>query len=73
MTTIMKAGAKDLQYLMGRLKRSGHRVEMRGSGHYMVKHRDGIGLVTLSATPSDRRAVHNVRSQLRRAGFGDDI
>jgi len=73
MIIFRKAAAKDFKYLRNRLERAGHKVELRGNGHYMIKHRDGIGKVMMSATPSDSRAYHNVRSDLRRAGFGDDI
>ena len=73
MTTITKAGAKDFKYLLGRLERDGHKVQMRGSGQYLVKHRDGIGMVTLPATPGDPRSWNNAKSQLRRAGFSDSL
>jgi hypothetical protein len=73
MTTFTKAGAKDFKYLVGRLERAGHKVQMRGSGHYLVKHRDGIGMVTLPSSPGDYRGWQNAKSQLRRAGFGDDV
>ena len=45
-----------------------HEIERTGSGHIAVKieGRAGTRTVFTSATPSDRRAINNFRSQLRR-------
>lgn len=69
---IEKGAKKETAYLLNRLQRAGHKVEMRGSGHYMVKHSSGKGMVTMSSTPSDKRAYQNMVSQLRRNGFEVD-
>ena len=64
-----KSAKKEMAYLMNRLQRAGHRIEQRGSGHYMVKHSNGKGMVTVSSTPSDRRAYKNMLSDFKRQGF----
>ena len=61
--------AKEFKYLMNRLARDGHTIERRGSSHYMVKHKNGQGMVTLPGTSGDRKALQNATSRLRRQGF----
>ena len=59
----------DLDDIIHRAKAAGWRVEVAGSGHYQFKSPDGEGLVTVSRTPSDYRALLNIESDLRRAGL----
>lgn len=66
--TIAKSGAKEMRYLLQRLQRDGHTVDMR-KGHYLVKHKNGTGMVVMASTPSDHRALKNTMSDLRRNGF----
>lgn len=39
-----------------------------GGKHYVLRSPDGVSTVTVSKTPSDFRAVLNIRADLRRAG-----
>lgn len=39
-----------------------------GGKHYVLRSPDGVTTVTVSKTPSDFRAVRNIRADLRRAG-----
>lgn len=60
----------DVRALLRDLQRNGgHRVEVRRSGHVVIRHRDGVGQVVCAATPSDHRAMANLRAELRRQGF----
>lgn len=63
--------SKDVRKLLKELKRSGFEIEdvHRSSGvsHHKVRHPDHPGkMVTMSATPSDHRAIKNMRADLRR-------
>lgn len=44
-------------------------VTYTGSGHLRFKPPDGGAVIFAPSTPSDRRAVLNVRAQLRRQGL----
>jgi hypothetical protein len=56
---------KEVNSLLATYVRKGWRVEHRGSGHLTLRSPAGPG-VTLARTPSDFRAVLNLRSQIRR-------
>jgi predicted RNA binding protein YcfA (HicA-like mRNA interferase family) len=55
----------DLAKLLRQASACGWQV-MRTRRHWRLLHPNG-GIVVLSSTPSDRRALLNVRAQLRRA------
>jgi hypothetical protein len=59
----------DMRALLRGLQRNGHRAEVRRSGHVVIWHWNGKGRVVCAATPSDHRAMDNLRSELRRQGF----
>lgn len=60
---------KETKKLLRTLQAAGHRVKHLKSGHIMVYHANGHDIVTISGTPSDRRAWANAKAQLRRQGF----
>jgi hypothetical protein len=49
-----------------RLERAGFRVTVTGGNHLKIMHPVMIGPVFMSSTPSDRRAIRNLRATLRR-------
>ncbi len=49
------------------LQREGWSWEYNGSGHIKLTSPEGMKL-TMAATPSDQRALKNVRAQVRRIG-----
>jgi hypothetical protein len=55
-----------MQQVVNELERLGLTVERTGSGH--LKVRTPGGMVFMPKTPSDHRAVLNVRRKLRRKG-----
>ncbi|WP_329131468.1 hypothetical protein OG552_10280 [Streptomyces sp. NBC_01476] len=59
---------KDVQQLLDRLRAQGFHVRFGGSGHYRVRSPAGR-TISLAATPrGGRRALANMRAQLRRIG-----
>lgn len=58
--------SKDMRTLLDKVREQGFRVRLCGSGHYVVAGRRGV--VSVSATPSSRRALANTRAALRRIG-----
>jgi hypothetical protein len=44
----------------------GYRMELRRSGHYVVRSPAGRYVTTVAATPGDRRWLANTRATLRR-------
>jgi len=45
---------------------AGWRVQFTRGGHLRLRHPDG-GVVVAASTPSDQRALANLRAQMRRA------
>lgn len=60
---------KEIKYLLDRAVRQGFTVKQTKSGHYQVRHPTDGSLTHLPSTPSDRRAVDNSLSQLKRMGY----
>jgi hypothetical protein len=58
---------KELKKLLAAAQAQGWRVEI-GRGHFKLYAPDGIGRVTISGTPSDRRAFANTIAYTRRHG-----
>lgn len=58
----------DYDALLERAKDAGAVVGLTGSGHWRITTPDGKRLF-VSQTPSDHRAVINLRAELRRAGL----
>ena len=59
---------KDFKELLRAVETQGGTIRKIKSG-YQVFAPNGIDIVTLHATPSDRRALANAIAELRRAGF----
>ncbi len=60
----------DIQFLIAQARQQGFTVERRGSGHWLFRPPNRTDpLVVVSGSPSDHRAVANMRGQLRRAGL----
>jgi predicted RNA binding protein YcfA (HicA-like mRNA interferase family) len=59
----------DLERLLRRASACGWLVMRTRGGHWRLRHPNG-GIVVTSSTPSDRRAVLNMRAQMRRAERG---
>tara|TARA_B100000686_G_C16564649_1_gene849642 strand:+ start:344 stop:877 length:534 start_codon:yes stop_codon:yes gene_type:complete len=67
------SGTKDIQQLIGKLKREGYEVSQRKRNpHYRVKCPDGSTCV-ISSTPGDHRTLLNVKSALVRRGVPHDV
>jgi hypothetical protein len=56
----------DLKHLLRQAEAAGWRVQPTRGGHWRLLYPGG-GIVVMSSTPSDRRAIANLRAQLRRA------
>ena len=59
---------KEFSELLGAVEAQGGTIKRIRSG-YQVFALNGIDIVTLHGTPSDRRALANAVAELRRAGF----
>lgn len=58
---------RDVQSIVDRLKQDhGCSVRSTGSGHHWFVTRPGHKPVTVSRTPSDQRAIRNIKSDVRR-------
>lgn len=55
---------KDVKKLIREAEEKGWRFESTKAGHIRAKHSDGVRMVFISGTPSDIRAVHNIRKDL---------
>jgi predicted RNA binding protein YcfA (HicA-like mRNA interferase family) len=64
----MSNAAKEARELAAEAARQGWRVEDKGS-HFKMFSPDGVTIVTLAKTPSDRRWRENTISKLRKGGF----
>ena len=61
---------KDTEEVVRALREQGWRVERTAKGHYMAYPPDKTkGQVTFGGTPSDRRALNNALSLLKKRGF----
>lgn len=60
---------KDLRKLIRAAERQGWTVQIGKAGHVKLFAPDGRTLVTMGSTESDRRALTNTVSRMRRAGF----
>lgn len=60
---------KEVRRLIRFAIKLGWTVEVTGSGHLKWKPPDGSPFVVSSRTPSDPRALQNLRAYLRRAGL----
>jgi predicted RNA binding protein YcfA (HicA-like mRNA interferase family) len=56
----------DLRQLLRQAQAHGWRVQPTRGGHWKLTHPSGDAVVT-SSSPSDRRALANLKAQLRRA------
>lgn len=59
--------SSDIHQIVQRLRRLGWDVVLKPGGHYAAKGPERA-LCHFSCTPSDSRAVSNIKSQLRRLG-----
>lgn len=55
---------KDVKKLIREAEEKGWQFESTKAGHIRGKHADGVRIVFISGTPSDTRAVHNIRKDL---------
>lgn len=55
---------KEINKILRELKRQGCTVRPTGSGHWWVS-RDGCRSITVSKSPSDRRALMNIRQYIK--------
>lgn len=62
------SAAREVRDLVREAERQGWRVRERGA-HFTLFAPDGVGIVTVAKTPSDRRWRANTLAQLRRHGF----
>jgi predicted RNA binding protein YcfA (HicA-like mRNA interferase family) len=60
---------KELKEMLAAARAQGWRVEQRRSGHYLLYAPDGVHIVTVAGTPSDRRAIEITAARMRRYGF----
>jgi hypothetical protein len=61
---------RELDALLDICRASGATVTRGKNGHWQVLPADKKqGVITISGTPSDYRAIEKIRSQLRRAGM----
>jgi len=60
---------KDIRQLVKRAKRDGWDVAETRRGHVSFRSPDGAYTYVTSGTPSDQRALNNLRAGLRRAGL----
>lgn len=65
----MASHKKDLRKLQEQATRAGFTVRLTGGGHYAYYAPDGSWVSGGSQTPSDYRAISNLRSRLRKAGL----
>jgi predicted RNA binding protein YcfA (HicA-like mRNA interferase family) len=56
----------DLKQQLRQAEAHGWRVQPTRGGHWRLLHPDG-GIIVMSSTPSDCRALRNMRAQMRRA------
>lgn len=54
--------------IMAEVQRQGWRVVRDGGGHYKFYSPCGKHIVVVAVSPSDHRAVKNIRARFRRAG-----
>lgn len=57
----------DYDELIDYMRRQGATVTLTGSGHWKI-HKDGVTVIA-AHSPSDPRALHNIRAELRRHGL----
>lgn len=60
--------SKELSALLRRARAAGWSTT-KARKHWRLAAPDGIGLIYCSATPSDRRAIKNLRALLRQRGL----
>lgn len=60
---------KDVKKLLSAAQAQGWRVELGKRGHLKLYAPDGVGIVTMSGTPSDSRAMNNTIARMRQYGF----
>lgn len=61
--------SSDLKALQRTATRAGWRVEVTRHNHLRWKSPDGKHVYFTASTPSDHRAIRNIRSELRKRGL----
>lgn len=61
--------ADDVTELLKEARRQGWHVERTKRGHWQCFAPDGVTIVVISGTPSDRRSLIKAIAEMRRAGF----
>lgn len=64
-----RATNSDVAQLLAAVTAQGGKAELSGSGHYLIRDASGAKVGNCPATPSDHRALDNVRAKLRRGGL----
>jgi hypothetical protein len=57
---------REMDGFIRQLRRDGFTAEVTGGGHWRLTHPGLLAPVFAAATPSDRRAVHKLRTTIRR-------
>lgn len=60
---------KDMETVIRDARRQGWRVEHTRGGHWRLYSPDGAGIIHVSGTPGDARAVLKAVATMRRYGF----
>ncbi len=63
-----KGAQKELQQLIDQALAQGWKLT-RSKQHFVLLSPDGTTIVTVGKTPSDHRALKNIRGMLRRGGL----
>lgn len=57
--------SKEIKQIIREAEDLGWEVNLTNNGHYKCQHPSG-GLIFMASTPSDRRALRNIRNYLRK-------
>jgi hypothetical protein len=61
--------SQEVDKMLSRAITMGWRVKRTGGNHIKAMSPDGNSVVVISGTPSDHRAIMNIRAAFRRAGL----
>jgi hypothetical protein len=60
------SGHHEMAVELRHLTRSGFKVTVTGRSHFKITHPEILRPIFAGGTPSDRRAIHNLRAMIRR-------
>jgi hypothetical protein len=58
--------SKDAQEIFRKLRKAGCTITITANSHRKVVGPDGVGMVVISGSPCDYRAIQNIRRDVRR-------